>query len=410
MLSFKIKLRELKKINYLFLFPFILSFNIACCSSEASKESIDEISSQILIDNFILLHPDTVAYKSEAKSYKWNYEQGLILESIYRVWVETKEQKYFDYVKKNIDYYVNEDGTIKTYDLNDFNIDNVAPGRVLLHLYETTKQKKYKNAADNLIKQLQLQPRTSEGGYWHKKKYPNQMWLDGLYMAEPFYTQYSAMFKEPKNFDDIATQFLLIKKHLYDEKTGLYYHGWDESKIQKWADTVKGTSPNFWGRSIGWFMMALVDVLNSFPENHKNRNEILKMFQELSSSLLKYRDEKTKLWYQIVDRKNQEGNYIETSASSMFIYAFAKGYNKGYLNNKFNNIAKESFTSLIKNFITKDNDGHYILNNVCSVGGLGGNPYRDGSFEYYIGEPKRNNDFKGYGSLILAACEIIKKH
>jgi unsaturated rhamnogalacturonyl hydrolase len=292
--------------------------------------------------------------------------------------------------------------------LKDFNIDNIAPGRVLLHLYDITKQNKYKNAADSLIKQLQLHPRTNEGGFWHKKIYPNQMWLDGLFMAEPFYSEYSAMFNSPYNFDDIANQFLLVKKHLYDEKTGLYYHGWDEGKQQKWADTIKGTSPNIWGRSLGWFMMAMVDVLDSFPENHKDRKEILKMFQELSSSLLKYREEKIKLWYQVVDRKNQTGNYIETSASAMFIYAFAKGYNKGYLDEKFKIIARESFASLIKNFIIKDDEGYYILTNICSVGGLGGNPYRDGSFEYYISEPKRDNDFKGYGALILAADEINK--
>lgn len=390
-----------------FLF-ILLVFFVACNSDDPTQKIRIEITPNILVDNFISLHPDTVAYKSEAKSYKWNYEQGLILESIYRVWLKTKEQKYFDYIKQNVDYYVNEDGSVKTYDLTNFNIDNIAPGRLLLHLYETTKQNKYKIAADILIKQLKFHPRTSEGGFWHKKIYPNQMWLDGLYMAEPFYTEYSVMFNEPKNFDDIANQFLLIKKHLYDEKTGLYYHGWDESKNQKWADPIKGTSPNFWGRSLGWFMMALVDVLNTFPENHKDRNEILKIFQDLSSFLLKYRDSETKLWYQVVDKSNRQGNYIETSASSMFIYAFARGYNRGYLDEKFMNAAKESYQNLTNEFLLKDNKGNYILTNVCSVGGLGGNPYRDGSFEYYIGEPKRNNDFKGYGSLILAATELVK--
>jgi len=400
----------LKKRNYSnILFGFSLLIIVFGCSpSEILKNKNEQITARFLANNFIALHPDTVAYKTEAKSYKWNYEQGLILESIYRIWIETKEQKYFDYIKKNVDYYVNEDGTIKTYELNKFNIDNVAPGRVLLHLYENTNQTKYKFAADTLMKQLHFHPRTSEGGFWHKKIYPGQMWLDGLYMAEPFYAEYSVVFNEPKNFDDIANQFLLIKKHLYDEKTGLYYHGWDESKNQKWADSIKGTSPNFWGRSLGWFMMALVDVLDKFPENHKNRNKILKIFQELSSSLLKYRDSETKLWYQVVDKSNRQGNYIETSASSMFIYAFARGYNRGYLDEKFMDIAKESYQNLTQEFLLKDNKGNYILTNVCSVGGLGGNPYRDGSFEYYTGEPKRDNDFKGYGSLILAATELAK--
>lgn len=400
----------MNKIHYIHtaLVLFLIFLSLKCSSNDTLKKDNEEYTSRMLVDNFITLHSDTVSYKNEAKSYKWNYEQGLVLEAIYRVWIETKDQRYFDYIKKNIDYYVQDDGTVKTYSLNNFNLDNIAPGRVLLHLYEETKLEKYKSASDTLIKQLQLQPRTSEGGFWHKKIYPNQMWLDGLYMAEPFYAEYSAMFKVASNFDDIGKQFLLIKKHLYDEKTRLYFHGWDERKQQKWSDPIKGTSPNFWGRSLGWFMMALVDVLDSFPQNHQDRSELLSMFQQLSSSLLNYRDEKTKLWYQIVDKKDSEGNYIETSASAMFIYAFAKGYNKGYLDEKFKNMAKESFGSVVNNFVYKDNLGRYILTNVCSVGGLGGNPYRDGSFEYYISEPKRDNDFKGYGALILAAIEISK--
>ena len=398
----------MKKYFIYFILSLAIILVLGCSNSNTYKVDNNQISSKLLVDNFISLHPDTLAYKTEAKSYKWNYEQGLVLESIYRVWVETNEAKYFDYIKKNIDYYVQDNSTIKTYKMKDFNIDNIAPGRILLHLYEITKQNKYKAAADTLMIQLQLHPRTSEGGFWHKKIYPNQMWLDGLFMAEPFYSEYSMMFKSPKNFDDIANQFLLVKKYLYDEKSGLYFHGWDESKQQKWADPVKGTSPNFWGRSLGWFMMAMVDVLDSFPNDHKDRIELLSTFQELSTSLLKYRDEESKLWFQVVDEQNREGNYIETSASSMFIYAFAKGYNKGYLEDHFKEAARESFYALVKNYIKKDNEGNYILTNVCSVGGLGGNPYRDGSFEYYISEPKRDNDFKGYGALILAADEINK--
>lgn len=392
----------MKKTSVLFLFLIFVS----CDSGAIKQTNPDEITPALLADNFITIHPDTIAYPTEAKSYKWNYEQGLILEALYRVWAKTKQRKYFDYIKKNIDYYVEEDGTIKTYVMNSFNIDNIAPGRILLRLYEATKEAKYKMAADSLMAQLMMHPRTSEGGFWHKKIYPNQMWLDGLYMAEPFYSEYSVMFNQPDNFDDITKQFLLIKKHLRDSATGLYYHGWDESRKQAWADSIKGTSPNFWGRSLGWFMMALVDVLDVLPENHKNRNEILTIFQELSVSLLNYRDEETALWYQVTDQPNKEGNYIETSSSSMFIYAFAKGYNKKYLEEKFLTAAKQSFRSLIESYLIKDVNGNYLLTNVCSVGGLGGNPYRDGSFDYYISEPKRDNDFKGYGPLLLASLEI----
>ncbi len=231
------------------------------------------------------------------------------------------------------------------------------------------------------------------------------MWLDGLFMAEPFYAEYASMFNEKEAFNDIANQFLLIEKHNKDLKTGLYYHGWDESKLQKWADPVSGTSPCFWGRSIGWYLMALVDVLDYFPMDHPQRNDLLRIFRELSASLLNYRDPGTKLWYQVVDKDSTGGNYIETSGSGMIIYAYAKGANKGYLENNYFNIAKESFQSLQDNFITRDNDIFY-LNNVCAGAGLGGIPFRDGSYNYYIHETKRINDFKGYGPLLLASIEI----
>ncbi|NWF89339.1 MAG: glycoside hydrolase family 88 protein [Ignavibacteriaceae bacterium] len=382
----------------------------AFCSScgSAVNQSSEQFSSVQIADNFLKLFPDTIAYRSEAKSYKWNYEQGLMYEAFYQMWVHTNNKKYFDYLKKNIDYYVENDGNIKTYKLVDFNIDNITPGKTLLRLYADVKEEKYKKAADTLRKQLSLHPRTNEGGFWHKKIYPYQMWLDGLYMAEPFYAKYAQMFDESGSFDDIANQFLYIHKHLKDEKTGLYYHGWDESKSQKWADPNTGRSPNFWGRSNGWFIMALVDVLEIFPQDHPRRNDLLRIFVNLSESLKSFRDAETKLWFQVLDKGNLNGNYIEASASLMFIYSFAKGANKGYLDKEYLKIAKESFESLSGKLVTIDSNGFLYLNNVCSVGGLGGNPYRDGSFEYYISEPKRTNDFKGYGPYILAAIELEK--
>ena len=225
-------------------------------------------------------------------------------------------------------------------------------------------------------------------------------------MAEPFYAEYSREFNRTQDFDDIAHQFELVYEKTHDPKTGLLYHAWDESKEQKWANPETGTSPSFWGRSIGWYMMALVDVLDSFPVNHPKRNDLIKIFQDLASSLLKYRDAESKLWYQLVDQGSREGNYIETSSSLMFIYSYAKGANKGYLDKKYFDLAKESFNSLYNKFVSKDKDGHLLLNNTVSVGGLGGNPYRDGTFEYYISEPVRVNDFKGYGPLLLSAIEL----
>lgn len=387
----------------------ILTFFFWHCQPDRKTEiTFNDKTAESLADNFLKLYPDSIHYSLSTKEFRWDYEQGLILEAFYQLWKKSGDQKYFDYIKRNIDYFVEPDGNIKTYNIEDYNIDNIAPGRQLLHLYEETCEDNYKVAADRLRRQLANQPRTSEGGFWHKKRYPYQMWLDGLYMGEPFFTEYAVLFDEKDAFDDIANQFLLIRKNNLDPATGLYYHGWDESRQQAWSDSISGTSPNFWGRAMGWFMMALVDVLDSFPEEHPQRKELIETFKNLSASLLEYRDSKTKLWYQVVDLGDQEGNYIETSSSLMYIYSFAKGTNKGYLSEEYLNVAKESFESLLANFLSVDQNGIISLNNTVSVGGLGGKPYRDGSFEYYISEPIRVNDFKGYGPLLLAAIEISK--
>jgi unsaturated rhamnogalacturonyl hydrolase len=391
--------------NLLILIMIVAAFH----SCGSSRDQISEIpSASSLADNFMRLFPDTIAYKSESKSYKWNYEQGLMYEALYQVWKHTGDKKYFDYMKKNIDYYIEPNGTIKTYKLSDFNIDNIAPGRTLLRLYSETRSLKYKKSADTLREQLRLHPRTTEGGFWHKKIYPYQMWLDGLYMGEPFYAMYSQMFDGSISFEDIADQFIFIRNHLRDDITGLFYHGWDESKQQKWADSVTGRSPNYWGRAIGWYMMALVDVLEIFPAKHPKYNELLGIFVNLAENLKKYRDLKTKLWYQVLDKGNLGGNYLEASGSLMFIYSFAKGSNNKYLEHEYLNTAKESFRTVIQYLVATDSQGLLYLNNICAGAGLGGNPYRDGSFDYYVNEARRVNDFKGYGPFILAAIEIEK--
>ncbi len=394
-----------KHLNILMLLATVV---IYCGCSSSFNQNNEIPSSSILANNFIELFPDTIAYKNELKSYKWNYEQGLMYEAFYKMWKHTGDKKYFDYMKKNIDYYIESNGTIKTYKLSDFNIDNIAPGRTLLRLYSEVKSEKYKKAADTLREQLRLHPRTTEGGFWHKKIYPYQMWLDGLYMGEPFYAMYSQMFDESISFDDIADQFIFIRNHLRDDVSGLYYHGWDESKQQKWADPITGRSPNYWGRAVGWYMMALVDVLDFFPLEHPRHKELLEIFVNLSKSLKKYQDPKSKLWFQVIDKGNLGGNYLEASGSLMFIYSFAKGANMKYLDHDYFDIAKESFRSVIKNLVTTDSQGLIYLNNICAGAGLGGTPYRDGNFAYYVNETKRANDFKGYGPFILAAIEIEK--
>ena len=360
------------------------------------------------VHSLMVQNADTIEYPGVAKSARWDYERGVVLQSVYQLYLTTHKKEYLEFIKKHIDLYVQKDGSIRTYEYLSFTLDNIATGRNLLALYKETNDKKYKIAADTLRKQLAQQPRTNEGGFWHKKIYPYQMWLDVLYMAEPFYAEYAKMFHNSADFDDIANQFIWMEQHSRDSKTGLLYHAWDESKQMPWADKQTGCSSYFWGRAIGWYAWALVDVLDYLPQDHAKRKELIAIFQRLSKTLLQFREPQSKLWYQIVDQGNRTGNYIESSTSCMFVYAFAKGANKGYLDKKYLTAAKESFKGILDSMVTVDEKGIVSLHHACQGAGLGGNPYRDGSYEYYIGEKQRTNDFKAIGPFILAALELKK--
>lgn len=360
-----------------------------------------------MADSFISWNKDSILV-GEAKRSNWNYEQGLMLKALERVFYRTGEGKYFEYIRKDADRFVKADGTILTYDYSSFNLDNIPSGRPLLTLYQQSlpDKEKYKKAADLLWKQLAEQPRIKEGGYWHKKRYPEQMWLDGVFMAEPFSAEYSLLFNHPEHFDDIAKQFELIEKYAIDEKTGLIYHAYDDAKAQKWADKKTGKSPHFWGRAIGWYAMALVDVQDYFPKDHPKTPELIKYLQRLAPVLAKYQDKNSGVWYQIMDQGTREGNYLEASASCMFVYALAKGSRLGYIPSNYSAVAKKGYEGILKTFIEKEKDGTISLNKTVSVGGLGGTPYRDGSYEYYLSEPIRKNDYKGVGPFIMASVEM----
>jgi len=336
---------------------------------------------------------------------KWDYVHGLVLTSFEALFIHTKDQRYYNYSKQYADATIDKEGLVASYKFDTYNIDMVTAGRILFNLYETTKDTRYLTVLQLLRKQIAEQPRTASGGFWHKKIYPNQMWLDGLYMGEPFYAQYTVQFENGAKLDDIAKQFELIQLHATDPKTGLLFHGWDESKQMPWADKTTGCSPNFWSRSIGWYVMALVDVLDYFPKNHPKRNELIGYLNEISNSLVKFQDP-SGLWYQVTDKGGSEGNYLESSGSSMFAYAMAKGANKGYLPKKFKVIANKAFDGLTTRLIKTDSDGQIHITQACAVAGLGGNPYRDGSYSYYVNERKKDNDPKATGSFILAALEL----
>lgn len=362
--------------------------------------------SERMANAMLEIHKDSIAYKEEGKFARWDYEQAILLKALEQVWTRTGDGKYYQFILKNMDSYVNEKGEIKTYKGEQFNIDNITGGRILLMLYRETGQEKFKLAADLLRNQLKNQPRTQEGGFWHKKIYPNQMWLDGLYMGEPFYAEYSKAFGEPQNFNDIANQFIWMEKHARDTKTGLLYHGWDESKEQKWANKVSGTSPNFWDRALGWYVMALVDVLDTFPKDHLKRPELLAIFQRLMPAIVKYHDPKEGCWYQIMDKIDGKGNYIEASGTAMFVYGLAKGVRMQYLDKSYLQNAQKGYQGMLKNFISVDSKGTPHYEKSVLVSGLGGNPYRNGSYEYYLKEPIRRDDLKGVAPFIMASVEI----
>jgi len=337
---------------------------------------------------------------------KWTYDQGVILKGIEGVWQQTGNGKYFTYIQHCMDRYITPDGNILTYRQVDYNIDNVLCGRNLLTLYKVLGTQKYYKATTLLRRQLQKQPRVPEGGFWHKNRYPNQMWLDGLYMAEPFYAEYAATFHEDTAFNDVAKQFILMEEKARDTKTGLLYHGWDQSKKERWANPETGLSPNFWGRAMGWYGMALVDVLDHFPARHPKRAELLAILNRFATAIVKYQDKNSGLWYQVLDKSTARGNYPEASASCMFIYTMAKAVRQGYLKPVYLPAIKKGYNGIIKKFIETGANGQLNLNGTVSVSGLGGKPYRDGSYEYYLSEKVITNDAKGVGAFILASVEV----
>lgn len=340
------------------------------------------------------------------KPAKWTYDFGLVLKGIEGTWYRTGDGRYFNHIRQGLDHFVNEDGTIRSYQIDEYNIDNILLGRNLLLLYKVTGEEKYHKAAALLREQLRTHPRTAEGGFWHKKIYPSQMWLDGLYMGEPFYAEYAATFHEDAAFDDIAKQFILMELHSRDAKTGLLYHGWDESKQQRWADPATGHSLNFWARAMGWYAMALVDTLEYFPKEHPQRAALLKILTRLAVAIEKYQEPKSGLWWEVVDKGVAKGNYLEASASCMFVYALARAVRQGYLPARYFRVAERGYQGVTSHFIETQTDGQANLKGTVSVGGLGGNPYRDGSYQYYLSEKVVTNDPKGVGAFLLASNEM----
>ena len=361
-------------------------------------------------------NPEASYIDGQQGKLKWNYTTGLELAAILDVYhIKATNNGFVDmndtlmrYVDGWYDAIIDDGGNIYKYKKSNYSLDHICPGRTLFTLYDFTGKEKYRRAMDTLYSQLKSQPRTKEGGFWHKKIYPEQMWLDGLYMAQPFYAEYTKRYvKDPAeraaNFADIAKQFVLVAEHTYDPATGLYRHAWDSSHQMFWCNPATGQSDHAWGRALGWYMMALVDVLPLLPEDTPGRDRMLETYRKLCDTLPGYADPRTGMWYQVLDRPGAEGNYVEATASAMFIYAMAKGCRFGYV--ACRPYVRKAYKKLKKTFVSREG-GLVNLDRCCEVAGLGGKDNRRGDYEYYINEKIRSNDPKGIGPLIWAALEI----
>lgn len=345
----------------------------------------------------------------QGKVNGWNYIDGCMMAALLNLYKMTGQQRYFDFVENFLSYYVHEDGSMLGFKEEDYNLDNICEGRVLFDVYAISGKEKYRKAMDVLYGQLQRQPRTHEGSFWHKAIYPNQVWLDGLYMAQVFYARYTTEFENGKGYEDILNQFRTVRSRMYDAETGLYRHGYDASKTAFWAEE-DGRSHNSWLRSLGWFSAALVDVTeNLSPDATFIRSEFKGLAEELANNLLPYIDSETGMLWQVPTQPGREGNYPETSGSAMVAYFYIKGARLGILDASYGPKGAAIFNAICDRYLT-ERDGKLNLGGICLVAGLGpeNNRRRDGSYEYYISEPIVENDAKGLAPFLMCYTELLQ--
>lgn len=345
----------------------------------------------------------------EGKAVGWNYIDGCMILALLEIYQTTGEEKYYEFANAFIDHRVREDGSISGYSVDEYNLDNVNAGKTLFALYDINGKEKYRRAIDLIYSQVQTQPRTAEGNFWHKKIYPNQVWLDGMYMAQPFYMEYETRFNGKKNYEDIFGQFHNVIEHMRDPKTGLYYHGYDASRTVFWCDKETGLSQNFWLRALGWYSMALLDTLDKCEvcrECEEEYEYLKQAFVDLTDSMLKLQNE-SGLWYQLPALGGKEPNYLETSGSAIMAYSLLKGVRLGFLPEDYRVYGLKAFRGICNAYL-KEKNGQLSLGGICLVAGLGpaDNPRRDGSFAYYMSEPVVEDDAKGVGPLLLAYTEM----
>ncbi|MGL5433840.1 MAG: glycoside hydrolase family 88/105 protein [Lachnospiraceae bacterium] len=343
----------------------------------------------------------------EGKDSSWNYMDGCMIKAIIELYHITHKEEYLTFADNFIDYFVNDDGSIRSYDPEEYNLDNINAGKTLFNLYELTKKEKYRKAIDTVYRQIKGQPRTSTGNFWHKLIYPNQVWLDGLYMAQPFYMQYELTYNNSKNCQDIFQQFTNVYNLLRESRNGLYYHAYDDSREAFWCDKVTGLSDNFWLRAMGWYAMALIDTMEVMPESlAAEKQELNRIYKELIDAMLPYQDEQTSMWYQVVNRGGINPNYLETSGTAIFAFAIMKSVRLGFLDQSYFTYGRKAFDGTCEKYLS-EHDGELQLDGICLVAGLGNTEMREGTFEYYMREPIVKNEAKGVAPLILAYIEIL---
>ncbi|MCX6320823.1 MAG: glycoside hydrolase family 88 protein [Bacteroidia bacterium] len=370
---------------------------------KVQKNNQSELKWSVKMANSVLARSDSLIYYVD-RNPKWAYDVAFLGMAIDRL--GKTDVKYSKYMENWVNHFVRPDGSVIDYRLKEYNLDRIFPGRDLLTVYKRHPDPKYKIALDNFIEQLKSHPKTNSGGYWHKNIYPWQMWLDGIFMASTYMAQYAKEFNAPGWFDVATTQTKMIYEKTLDPQTGLLMHAWDESRTQKWCDPATGQSHYPWSRAMGWYILAIEDILEYLPENHPDRAALITILQKTCEALLKVRDPKTGLWFQVLNQGGREGNYLEGSGSAMYTYAFVRGVHKGYLDKKYLDIANSAFDGIIKELITVDEKGFITMHNICGGCGLGGNPYRDGTYEYYVNEKRIDNDTKGVAPFIMAALEL----
>lgn len=391
---------DMKRRLYLSGVLFVM-FRIFAPSVNVQAEGHLELDSQ----SWPVRMAESVMSRHPRVYFGWDYVTGTVLRGFEELWRETGDSVYFDYIRSTVDDAVRSDGTIAEYNFEDYNIDEIKEGSLVLFLYKEIGEDKYRKAAELLRSQLADHPRTSDGGFWHKERYPWQMWLDGLYMGTPFYAGYGVVFDDPAALDDAVRQLVLMENHARDENTGLLYHGWNETKEQDWADPVTGCSPSFWGRAIGWYAMALVDVLDFLPSEHGDRDSVIAILQRLASAVADYQDDATGTWWQVVDKGGEENNYRECSVSCMLVYTLLKGIRKGYLDPDCFETAEKGFEGILQEFVVEKADGTLDLIQTCRTAGLGNG--RDGTYNYYVNETDMSiNDGKSVGPFICAGLEM----